>query len=247
MKNTQYINIQGWMVNELKLKSNELIAYAVIYGFSQDGSSKFTGSLKYLESCLGVSKNTVLNAIKGLVEKGFIRKETNTINNIKFCSYSHIELVVQNLVIGSAKTAPGGSAKTAPNNTIINNTNIIKGEKKIFPQAINDCLSNCLVHFPEHLHPKNKTTWLNTIDKLERIDKIPLQIIEEIVKKTRLDSFWSKNFLSLKKLRSKDRHGTMYISIFAELIKSNNKTINPTQNEEFQRYTSQIRANNPNL
>ena len=33
MYNNQFYIIQGWMVNELKLKGNELICYAVIYGF----------------------------------------------------------------------------------------------------------------------------------------------------------------------------------------------------------------------
>jgi hypothetical protein len=49
MKNSQYINIQGWMVNELKLKGNDLIIFAIIFGFSQDQESWFNGSLQYLK------------------------------------------------------------------------------------------------------------------------------------------------------------------------------------------------------
>jgi hypothetical protein len=30
-----YVTIQGWQVSELKLSGNELIAYALIYGFCQ--------------------------------------------------------------------------------------------------------------------------------------------------------------------------------------------------------------------
>ena len=118
---------------------------------------------------------------------------------------------------------------------------------KTFSPSIYNCLDNCLKYFPEHLKPKNKNSWLDTIEKLERIDKIPLQVIEEIVKKTREDSFWGKNFLSINKLRSKDKNGVMYISVFAENIKSNNKNLNSVHNEEFQDYTAEIRRNNPNL
>ena len=47
IKNDNYIAIQGFMVKELELTGNELIAYALVYGFSQDGESKFKGSLNY--------------------------------------------------------------------------------------------------------------------------------------------------------------------------------------------------------
>ena len=43
-----YIVIQGWMIEDLKLKGNELIIYAIIYGFSQTEGQLFNGSLQYL-------------------------------------------------------------------------------------------------------------------------------------------------------------------------------------------------------
>jgi predicted transcriptional regulator len=125
MKNTQYINIQGWMVNELKLKSNELLIFAIIFGFSQDNESEFNGSIKYLQNCLGLSKNTVITVLKSLTRKGFILKNENLLKGVKFCTYTQNEPLVQKMVWGGAKTEPGGGAKIAPNNTIINNTNNI--------------------------------------------------------------------------------------------------------------------------
>ena len=35
MNADNYINIQGWMRTDLDLKGNELLVYAIIYGFSQ--------------------------------------------------------------------------------------------------------------------------------------------------------------------------------------------------------------------
>ena len=35
IKNENYVVIQGWMVNELNLKGNDLMVYAIIYGFTQ--------------------------------------------------------------------------------------------------------------------------------------------------------------------------------------------------------------------
>lgn len=98
---------------------------------------------------------------------------------------------------------------------------------KVYSKEVNDCFNNCLNYFPEHLQPKNKNSWLDTIEKLNRIDNIPFKIIEEIVKKTREDNFWSKNFLSLNKLRQKNKDGIYYSIVFNEQIKSkngNNKT-----------------------
>lgn len=42
IKNENFIAIQGFMVKELGLSGNELIAYALIYGFSQDNESEFS-------------------------------------------------------------------------------------------------------------------------------------------------------------------------------------------------------------
>mgnify|MGYP001438009363 CR=1 FL=1 len=56
IKNENYIAIQGFMVKELGLTGNELIAYALIYGFSQDDESEFRGSLNYVANGLIVQK-----------------------------------------------------------------------------------------------------------------------------------------------------------------------------------------------
>ena len=80
MKKENYILIQGFMVTDLKLKGNELLAYAIIYGFSQEEGQTFRGSLSYLEKWLNASKQTVINTLKSLVEKGLIKKTEKVIN-----------------------------------------------------------------------------------------------------------------------------------------------------------------------
>lgn len=87
MKNGNFYTVTGWMVNELGLSGNELVCYAIIYGFSQDGESMFMGSLKYLAEWMNVSKNTAINSLKSLMEKGYIRKVEATKNNVRYCYY----------------------------------------------------------------------------------------------------------------------------------------------------------------
>ena len=68
IKDENYYQIQGWMINRLGLKGVSLSVYAIIYGFSQDGENEYTGSLQYLcDFCGGVSKPTIINALKSLV------------------------------------------------------------------------------------------------------------------------------------------------------------------------------------
>lgn len=72
-----YIVIQAFMVQELNLKGNELILYALIHGFSQDGTSYFYGSLKYLQEQTNLSKESVLNILQKLTANGLlIKKDT---------------------------------------------------------------------------------------------------------------------------------------------------------------------------
>lgn len=49
------------MVEELGLKGSELVAYALIYGFSQDGESWFTGSAQYVADWCGIDRRNAIN------------------------------------------------------------------------------------------------------------------------------------------------------------------------------------------
>ena len=87
MRNDDYIMISGWMVNELKLKSNELFTYSIIYRFSRDGNSEFKETLSYLQDWTNSSKNTIRKALTSLVEKGVIIKTTVNMNGVTFNNY----------------------------------------------------------------------------------------------------------------------------------------------------------------
>lgn len=73
-KKQSYITILDWMVEKYHLKGNELIAYALIYGFSQDGESEYKGSYGYLCKWLGVDRATAIRILKRLESKGLLTK-----------------------------------------------------------------------------------------------------------------------------------------------------------------------------
>ena len=115
--------------------------------------------------------------------------------------------------------------------------NILLQQKteKVFSENILKTYNSCLNFFESHLQPKNtkeKKSWISTIEKLNRIDNIPLQNIIEITKKAREDPFWRKNFLSLNKLRQK-KDNLYYITIFNEKFKNYGSNTSKSISEEF--------------
>lgn len=89
MRNENFITIQGWMVNELELSGNDLICYAVIYGFSQD-DNYWEGSQTYLSEWLGISRRTTIDVLNRLILNGHIDKQEYEVNKVKFCKYKAI-------------------------------------------------------------------------------------------------------------------------------------------------------------
>ena len=74
IRNENYIVITGWMINELALKPNELLVYALIHGFCQDGKSAFIGGIKYIMEWTKLTKQTCISILKTLREKRYIER-----------------------------------------------------------------------------------------------------------------------------------------------------------------------------
>lgn len=152
VQKNSFITVQAFMRNDLNLKGNELLIYALIYGFSQDGESEFTGSINYVCEWCGTSRPTVIKALQELTARGYIIKKTEVKNNVTFNRYSaNLELlkgsqeslgVVKNLyggsqeslLGGSKESLLGGSKETLPNiNTSDIDNNDIDRRKDIKP------------------------------------------------------------------------------------------------------------------
>ena len=87
IKDGNFMVIQSWMIKYLNLKGNDLLIYAIIYGFSQDNESKFTGSLQYLADWTNSTKQGVIKSLKNLLDKKLIFKKEEYKNNIKFVDF----------------------------------------------------------------------------------------------------------------------------------------------------------------
>lgn len=138
IKDGNFIVIQSFMVKDLKLKGNELIVYAIIYGFSQDGENRFTGSLQYICDWTNSSKQGIMKSLKSLVKKGLIEKTEIYKNGVKFVEYHITEFTSMQqsltgyeteLTEGMQQSLTGGMQQSLPNN--ISSNNIIDNIKNI--------------------------------------------------------------------------------------------------------------------
>lgn len=101
-----------------------------------------------------------------------------------------------------------------------------KEEVNSFSPEVQNLYTDILQFFSPDLYPKNekqKEEWLDTLDKLIRIDKRNPETIRIVIEATRKDDFWRKNFLSVPKLRKKNREQIMYFTVFENNIGNNGR------------------------
>lgn len=131
IKSENFLSMQGWMRTELGLKGNDLIVYAIIYGFSQTEKQKYTEGLQYLADWCGATKQGIIKNINNLIETGLIEKFEIVENGIKFCEYSSTPLNLVEYRSTKLNTVELSSMNNIYNNTINNNIKINNTEKII--------------------------------------------------------------------------------------------------------------------
>ena len=209
-----YLNIQGWMVQDLELKGNELLAYALIYGFSQDNETEFTGSVNYICTWLNCSKSTVLRTMSTLVKRGLIIKEIELKNNLTFNHYKvNFNKIVGNETRGvkmkrgvSNETKEGcqndtkGGVKMIPNNTINNKDNNIYSDFDFFfsstdfVESFNDYVK-MRKDMKKKLTPRSEKRILNKLVELSNKDvSKAVALLDQSALKNWLDVFPLNNY-----------------------------------------------------
>ena len=120
---SNYISVLGFMVRDLQLKGNELLVYAIIYGFSQAENQVFNGGLQYLADWTNSTKQSVVRCLKSLTEKGYIQKNEKIINGVKFCEYYATKFngVLNKVAYPIQQSLTGGMQQSLPNNIGFNN------------------------------------------------------------------------------------------------------------------------------
>ena len=86
-KKQSYIVVLDWMVEKYHLKGNELLAYALIYGFSQDEESEYKGSYSYICKWLSIDRATAIRILNRLESKGLLTKRQELVGGTATTRY----------------------------------------------------------------------------------------------------------------------------------------------------------------
>lgn len=175
MKDKNYFVIQGWMINNLALKGNELLIYSIIYGFSQDGESSFYGSISFIENMLKISRKTVIEVLKSLIEKNLV--ERTEVSHYRAKNIDSVKTtLVEKLHQTSVKTTPVASVKTTPNIYNTNNKNNNTGNATELEQNIEIAFNAFW-----DIYPLRKDKTKSKVSFTKAIKKTKLNIILEAI------------------------------------------------------------------
>lgn len=145
VKDENYIVMHGWMRNKLGLKGNDLIVYAVLWGFSQDGESEFRGTVDYIAEFTGSVRRTVVRSLQSLEQIGYVKRVERNFKEGKTNGYICIPLdqvgVGQNVTPPYDKMSPPVGQNVTPG------------------------MTNC--HTPQTLEEKEINKEINNISKKE--------------------------------------------------------------------------------
>lgn len=150
VKDTSYFTIQGWMLNQLHLKGNQLHVFAIIHGFSHSEENEYKGSLQYLCEFTGASRSTVMRSLSELQELGFIEKREVYENGVKFNRYkSSVDICVYFDTPGVKMTPPRCQndttprVKMTPHNIDDNIENNREKRKRFIPPSVDEVRAYC--------------------------------------------------------------------------------------------------------
>jgi len=217
MKKENFIHIGAWMVENLKLSWNELLIYAIIYGFSQDGRNCYNGSQNYLAKWIGSTRWTAVNILNKLVKKWLIEKKDILKWWAKYCEYR--------ATINKNDDFPEEENHEEDNiekekERIENKIKAIKIKKDLEEYKFVDDFINKENPTIQYL-TQNENRLLNQYKSIDLLNKdwYSNEAIQLALQYIKQDDFRSKNILTIEKLRRKNKDGVPYIVVILELIK----------------------------
>ncbi len=214
--------------NPEKIKpSHGILYFFIIEHCNRLGwKEKFGLPTTMVKEAIGIrSYNTYINTLNDLVDWGFIKMIEKSKNQY---SSNIVALSNFNKALGKALIKHGSKQRESTSESIstidkqLNNLTIKPIKPIVYTKEVHDSYEICLKSFPIELQPSNekeKLSWMDTIEKLHRLDNYSYSFIEGVVKKAREYWFIAQNFQSLNKLRRKNPDKILYILSYYETLK----------------------------
>lgn len=104
------------MTSKLNLKGLEREIYAIIFGFSRDGSGTFNGSIKYIAELTNSTERGVQKALKTLIDNGNVIKKPVTAKLSEYIAIVPELTTPTNLVHVESELSSSDSEQSSHNN-----------------------------------------------------------------------------------------------------------------------------------
>ena len=225
MKKSYYAIIPAFVRYDSNLTANAKLLYGEITALCNEKGYCFARN-KYFADLYGVSNVSISKWINQLKDYGYIRIKMIYKENTKEIETREMYITNFNEVV---KESLGGTQeKFKDNKYISNNNNKVEYKKKKYSDMVLKSFEPICKLFPVQTQPKtesDKNAWLDCIDKLERLDGYSPRKVYYIASKVRNDDFWKNNFLTILKLRKKNKDGLKYINLFEAKFGKNLKKI----------------------
>ena len=213
-KKSYYAVIHAFVRYDSELTPNAKLLYGEITALCNEKGYCFASN-KYFADLYSVKTRSITDWISQLKDKGYIKLKLLYKENSK--EVKSREIYITNFREVSQKNTPPIENNHQVNNIIYNNNNTVNNKSKEYSDIVLKSFEPICNLFPPQTRPKTqaeKNAWLDCIDKLERLDGYSPRKVYFISQKVRSDEFWKDNFLTLLKLRKRNKDGLKYINLF---------------------------------
>ena len=213
-KKSYYAVIPAFVRYDSELTPNAKLLYGEITALCNEKGYCFASN-KYFADLYSVKTRSITDWISQLKDKGYIKIKMIYKENSK--EVKSREIYITNFGEVSQKNTPPIENNHQVNNIIYNNNNTVNNKSKEYSDIVLKSFEPICNLFPPQTRPKTqaeKNAWLDCIDKLERLDGYSPRKVYFISQKVRSDEFWKDNFLTLLKLRKRNKDGLKYINLF---------------------------------
>ena len=213
-KKSYYAVIPAFVRYDSELTPNAKLLYGEITALCNEKGYCFASN-KYFADLYSVKTRSITDWISQLKDKGYIKLKLLYKENSK--EVKSREIYITNFREVLQKNTPPIENNHQVNNIIYNNNNTVNNKSKEYSDIVLKSFEPICNLFPPQTRPKTqaeKNAWLDCIDKLERLDGYSPRKVYFISQKVRSDEFWKDNFLTLLKLRKRNKDGLKYINLF---------------------------------
>ena len=188
--------------------------------FSHEKNQEIT--MKFIAGHFKDGKDAINSKIKELESLGFLKREEVRING-RFAGYNyHLDLPNHSGKAVAEKAVAVNPPQSNIHYNVQDNVQYNIQESNI-PQNVLDAFPHFKNLFEDRYHPKTKhqeQKWIECLDKIQRVDGYDLREVYQVAQDLRNDDFWKVNFLSLLKLRNRDKNGILYVDRFMAMKQS---------------------------